>query len=175
MFMKKTLIAATLMAFAGAAAAATSPATATFTVSLQVNKTCVVSTTSASNITLGATDANGTSASSSGTFSVNCSNTTPFYVGLAPSNGSTVGTGTLKGAISGNTATVAYALYQDAGLTTAWGNTASSTAVGNGVGGTGQGMSAAKAISEKVYAKATGSTDVQPDTYSDTVTINVNF
>jgi len=50
--------------------------------------------------------------------------------------------------------------------------------VGNGESGTGGGMAAGKAVSFTAYANVTGgatSTDVAPDTYLDTVTINVNF
>ena len=174
--MRYAAIAAMLIAavFAGSVSAAT--ATGTFTVSLTVNKTCVVNTTSASNITLPAVNAGAATTQTSGTFTVNCSNLTPFYVGLQPSGSSTTGAGTLKGGI-GNTSTIPYQLYQGGSGTTIWGNTATTSSVGNGMSGTGAGMSSAKAVSFNVSANTTGtnSTDVQPDTYSDTVTINVNF
>lgn len=175
---KKTLIAAAMFAVAGIGSTASATvATGNFTVSLVISKTCSVTTSSASNITLGTAVTGGTSASSSGTFTVNCSNTTPFFVGLQPAStagSNNTGSGTLKGTGS-NSNTIAYQLYQNSGLTTVWGNTATATSAGNGVSGTGAGMTAAKAITETVYANATGSTDVTPDTYSDTVAINVNF
>jgi spore coat protein U-like protein len=149
-------------------------ANGTFTVSLTITKTCAVTTTAATNITLGSTVAGGTSAGSSGTFTVNCSKTTPFYIGLAPSNANTAGAGVLKGT-GANTDTITYGLFSNAGATTVWGNTATTTTVGNGVTANGLGMAGGNAITETVYAKATGSTDVTPDTYTDTVTINVNF
>lgn len=175
MMLKKTLLAAAVFALVGfAMSASANVATGTFNVSLTVNKTCAVNTTAASNITLAAVNAGATTATLPGTFTVNCSNKTPFNVGLAPSNSNTAGAGTLAGT-AGNLATIAYALYQDAGGATPWGNTATAATVGNGKSGTGGGMAAGKAVSFTAYANATGSTDVQPDTYSDTVTINVNF
>jgi spore coat protein U-like protein len=70
----------------------------------------------------------------------------------------------------GNTNKVPYQLYQTAAGTTVWGNTATSTSVGNGVAGIGNGS--AKSLT--VYATAPSS-DFKPDTYSDIVTINVNY
>jgi len=173
--MTKTLLSAAVFALAGfAMSASANVANGNFKVSLTVNKTCTVNTTAASDITLTAVNAGATSTASSGAFTVNCSNATPFFVGLAPGGGSTAGTGTLKGTGS-NATTIAYALYQDAAGATAWGNTATTTSQGNGKSGTGGGMATAKAVSFTAYANATGSTDVQPDVYSDTVTINVNF
>lgn len=177
MFAKKSLIAAAaLVAFAGiATTAAAAVANAQFNVQMTVNKTCTVTAGAASNITLGSTLANGTSASSSNTFKVNCSKNTPFFIGLAPQYvASTTGLGTMKGTGS-NTDTVQYQLYSNAAMGSAnvWGNTATATSVGNGVSGSGAGMGTA--VTETVWANVTGSTDVTPDTYSDTVAINVNF
>ena len=110
-------------------------------------------------------------ASGSTNIGVTCSNTTPYYIGLAPQNvAGTTGAGTMKGT-GGNTNSITYQLYSNSSLSTVWGNTATTTSVGNGVAGTGSGT--AQALT--VYAKVTGSTDVKPDTYSDTVQINVNY
>ena len=174
MFMKKTLLVAAVAAIAGLSLnASANTATGLFTVTLVVNKTCTVTTTAASNITLGPVNAGGTTTIANGTFAAFCSNLTPFTVGLAPSNANTAGAGVLHGAIGGNNATIAYQLYQNAGGTTIWGNTASVGNAGNGESGTGAGVATAQNFT--VYANATGSTNVQPDTYSDTVTITVNF
>lgn len=174
---KKTLLAAALTAvvsFGASAAPAASGATATgtFHVNLTVNSTCVVNTTAASDVNFTAVNAGTAPTSGQGSFSVNCSNTTPFNIGLAPSNNSTSGTGVMTGP---GGATIAYQLYSDAATKTAWGNTATASSVGNGVSGTGTGMASANAIAETVYAAVTGSTDVAPGAYTDTVTINVNY
>lgn len=174
MFARKSLFAAAALVAFGASTtvmAATSPATTTFTVQLTVQKACSVSA-SGTNVNLGTVDAGTANPTGNSTFTVSCSNTTPFNIGLVPGAGGTAGTGNLSGTATGNTGTkIAYALFSDSLNSVAWGNV--SGAGGNQVGGTGTGMS--NAITKTVYAKATGSTDVVPDTYKDTVTINVNF
>lgn len=171
-FFKTTLLAAVLATLGLTAVnAQASQATGSFTVSLTVSSTCQVNTTGASNITFPGVTAGTTPASASGVFSVNCSNGTPYNVGLAPSSGNTDGTGVLS---SGAT-TIAYGLFQDASTSTVWGNTATASSVGNGEAGTGAGMAVGNAHAFTVYSKVTGSTDVPPNTYTDTVAINVNY
>lgn len=177
--MNKQLIAklALVAMAAGAVAAhAASPATATFQVQMTITSSCAV-TTAPTNINLGSVVATSTAVNQNGstTFKVNCSNKTPFNVGLAPSaaNGGTAnGTGNMLGAANGDK--VPYTLYSNAGLTTVWGNTATSLAVGNGMAGTGGGMASGKAVSFTAYAQAVNA-DFAPDSYADTVTVNVNY
>jgi spore coat protein U-like protein len=167
--MKTSIALATLLVFGASAVtatAATSPVTATFQVKMTIQKACTVTAGSGSDIDLGTVDSTAVDTSSSNTISVTCSNTTPYYVGLAPSNANTAGAGTMAGTSGDN---VPYQLYSDAG-TTIWGNTATSTAVGNGVAGTGTGS----AQSLTVYATAP-SANFTPGDYADTVTVNVNF
>lgn len=164
-----------MVAVGNAQATTISPAP-TFQVTMTITSACAV-TTAPGNINLGSFVAQSAAISqstgNSTTFKVNCSKGTSFNVGLAPSsgNGGTAnGTGNMKGAASGNADLVPYALYQDSGLTTAWGNTTGT----NTESGTGNGMASGKAISFTAYAQAT-SADFTPDTYSDTVTVNVNY
>ena len=168
MFIKKTLLAAALLSIGavGVASAASNPATTTFKVKLTVQKACSVTAT---DLDFGSQDATATnfSAASNGTVTVTCSKTTPYVVGLAPSNGNAAGAGAMAGQTSGNTDTVAYQLYSNSGLTTVWGNSGAS----NGVSGTGTG-SAATAL--PVYGKV-ASANVTPDSYLDTVTVNVTY
>jgi spore coat protein U-like protein len=139
-----------------------------FLVSATVQKNCSVT---ANNLSLGSVAAGAAIASGSSTLSVTCAYNTPYYIGLAPQNvSSTTGAGTMKGTGS-NANTVTYQLYSNSGMSTIWGNTATTTTVGNGMSGTGTGV----ATSFTVYAKSTSSTDVQPDNYSDTVQVNVNY
>lgn len=71
----------------------------------------------------------------------------------------------------GNSGSVPYQLRSAPGPSgTPWGNTATSTDLGNGVAGTGTGA----AQNTSVYATVP-SADFRPDTYSDIVTINVNY
>ena len=169
------LVLLALAATAGAAHA--DVATSTFKVKLAITKTCAV-TTAAADIDLGSVAATATAVNKNGntTLKVNCSKSTPFFIGLAPSaaNGGTDnGTGAMSGTGS-NTDKVPYTLYSDAGMTTVWGNTATTTAAGNGRSGTGAGMAVGKEVSFTAYAKATN-VDFTPDSYIDTVTVNVNY
>lgn len=138
-----------------------------FTVSATVTKQCVVN--AVSDVDLGTVPASAANVANNGNISITCSNTTPYYVGLRPSNNSTVGAG-LMSAPPGNTDKVPYQLYQNAGMTTLWGNTATASSAGNGVAGSGTGV----AKSHTVYVRAP-SADYQPDSYSDTVTVVVNY
>lgn len=180
--MKKHLIAKlaliALAAVAGAAQADVVSPAPTFLVKIKITKTCAV-TTAPTDIDLGSVAATSSAVSQTGnnSFKVNCSKKTPFFIGLAPSsaNGGTVnGTGNMASAVAGNTDLVPYTLYSNAGMTTVWGNTATASAVGNGVAGTGAGMATGNALTFSAYAKAT-SADFTPDDYKDTVTVNVNY
>ncbi|MHA6206143.1 Csu type fimbrial protein [Dyella soli] len=139
-----------------------------FNVTATVSKTCTVTANPV--LDLGTVAAGAASTSGSNTLSVSCSNSTPFFVGLKPSNNNTGGQGVMKATATGNTDSVPYTLYSNSGLTTVWGNTATSTTVGNGVAGSGNGLSQTLTV----YARTT-STDVTPDTYTDVVTVNVNY
>jgi spore coat protein U-like protein len=163
---------AALMSGAASAQAA-NPATATFQVLITITKACTVTAGTASNINLGSVAATAVNTTGSNTISVNCSKTTPYYVGLAPSNANTAGAGTMVSttAPATNTDKVPYQLTSTAGAGgTIWGKTATSTTVGNGVAGTGTGA----AQSLTVYATA-ASANFTPDSYADTVTVNVNY
>lgn len=139
-----------------------------FLVSATVQKNCTVA---ANDLTFSAVAAGTATAPGSTTLSVTCTVGTPYTVGLAPLNvTSTTGLGTMKGTGS-NTNTVQYQLYSNPGLTQVWGNTAVVGGTGNGVAGSGTGSP----LTLNVYAKTTSSTDVTPDTYSDTVQVNVNY
>lgn len=138
-----------------------------FTVSATVTKQCMVTATT--DIDLGTVPASATNIANNGSIAITCSNTTTYYVGLSPSNTSSTGAGVMS-AGGGNTDKVPYQLYQDAGMTTLWGNTATDTGAGNGIASTGTGA----AKSHTVYVRAP-SADFRPDSYSDTVTVVVNY
>lgn len=140
-----------------------------FNVTATVVKNCTV--TAGQTLNLGSVSAaTQTNISASNAIDVTCTKTTPFTVGLAPSNGSSTGAGVMSGSASGNTDQLPYQLYSNSALSTPWGNTATATNVGNGVAGTGTGTSQQLTVWAKV-----NSADVTPDAYEDTVTINVNY
>lgn len=178
MSLKKTLLATTLLVTSGLVFSvhAASPATATFQVLIVIQKACSVTAGAGSNINLGTVAATALNTTGSNTISVTCSKTTPYFVGLAPSaanGGTTTGSGGMStaDALAGNTDKVPYQLTSTPGPSgTVWGNTATSTAAGNGVAGIGTGT--AQALT--VYATA-ATANFTPDSYADTVTVNVNF
>ncbi|EAA9303392.1 spore coat protein U domain-containing protein [Salmonella enterica] len=147
-------------------------ANGTFQVLITIQKACTVTAGSGSNISLGTVNSSATNTTGSNTISVTCSKTTPYFIGLAPSNSNTLGAGIMSSVANSatNTDKVPYQLNQTSPTGPIWGNTATTTTVGNGVAGTGSG--AAQSIT--VYATA-ASANFTPDSYADTVTVNVNY
>lgn len=149
--------------------------TATFQVLITIAKACSVTAGPASNINLGTVNSSAINTTGNSTISVNCSKTTPYYIGLAPSTangGNTSGAGAMSSVANSatNTDKVPYQLNQTSATGPVWGNTATSTTVGNGVAGTGTGI----AQTYTVYATA-ASANFTPDSYADIVTVNVNY
>ena len=143
-----------------------------FTVSATVGKSCVVSAGSASNIQIGAASgvaANSGSNSGNGSVSVTCTKMIPYNVGLSPSNANTAGAGVMSGT-GFNTDKLPYQLNSVSATGPIWGNTATATAKNNGVAGIGNGESQ----SIPVFATAP-SANYTPDSYTDTVTVTVNY
>ena len=101
----------------------------------------------------------------SANFSVQCTNTTPYNIGL--NAGSTVGGTVATRLMTSGAATVQYRMYSDAARTTNWGNTVGTDTVG----GTGSGSAQALTIYGRVLAQATPA----PATYNDTVTVTINY
>ncbi|WP_213716597.1 Csu type fimbrial protein [Cedecea lapagei] len=162
-------------AFAVIPSANAAVANGTFQVLITITKSCTVTAGAASNINLGSVAASAVNTSQSNTFTVNCSKATPYFIGLAPSaanGGTTTGSGAMSSVLNSatNTDKVPYQLNQTSATGPVWGNTATTTTVGNGVAGLGTGL----AISYTVYATA-ASANYTPDSYADTVTVNVNY
>ncbi|WP_327192524.1 Csu type fimbrial protein [Psychrobacter sp. PL15] len=140
-----------------------------FTVQANVIDSCKINTTS--DINLGSHPANETDIlGNSNAINMTCTNEASYYIDLTPSNDNTNGAGVLKGSGS-NTDKVPYQLRSTAGTGgKIWGNTATTTDVGNGVPGIGSGVFQ----TQTVYVTVP-SADFKPDNYSDTVTIRVNY
>lgn len=139
----------------------------TLNVAATVGNNCTVSATAP--LSLGTVVAIASNVASSTTLSITCPSGTPYYVGLAPSNGSSTGAGVLTGSV-GNSDQPPYQLRSASASGPAWGNTATATSVGNGMSGTGTGA----AQSLTVHATLPNG-NYRPDTYRDTVTVNVNY
>ena len=121
------------------------------------------------NADLGSVGANSGPVTGLTTLSVNCPSGTPYNIGLLPSNGNTTGAGQLSGT-GNNTDQPNYQLRKTSPTGPAWGNTASTSGAGNGVGATGNGSDQ----SYPIYISVP-STSVAPDTYRDTVRVTVHF
>jgi spore coat protein U-like protein len=142
-------------------------ASSTLSASATIVNACTV--TSSSALALGTVSAAASGVSGSTAISINCSSGTAYYVGLSPSNGNVAGLGALSGT-GINTDKPAYQLHSVSNAGPVWGNTATATSVSNGVAGTGTGS----AQTLTTYATLP-SANYTPDSYSDTVTVNVNF
>lgn len=171
--MKSTMLKAGMVAVIGTIAASTpamaNTSTASFEVRLEIQAACSVIAGAGSDIDLGGNASTATGIAGTSDITVNCSPNTPYFIGLMPSNADDGGQGTLTSASSADE--VPYQLRSGAGTGGAiWGNTASATAVGNGVSGVGTG--ADQTI--PVYVTV-DSANFTPASYSDTVTVAVNF
>lgn len=140
--------------------------TGTLPVTDAVTAACSVT---AANIGLGSVASSAINVTGSGILTIECNSGTKYYVGLAPSNGSTTGAGTMTGS-AGNNSKVPYQLYQNSANTIVWGNTATSTSAGNGESGTGTGNTQGFTV----YVLMP-SANYPSDTYADTVTVTVNY
>ena len=142
----------------------------TFTVQATVINSCEITTTSDVNLGDYPASAKNILGSNGNAISITCTKNAPYTIGLTPSNVSTTGAGVMSGT-AGNTDKVPYQLRSATGNAgTIWGNTATSTSVGNGVKETGNG-----GVQNKTVYVTVPSADFKPDNYSDTVTINVNY
>lgn len=157
------VVSATAVVLPGVVSADT--ATGTLGVKITITSNCAVSTSNAT-LDFGSHASTDASASANnGGFTVSCTNQTPYDVGLAPvSTASTDGAGEMKDGSGTNS--IAYQLYSDAAMQTAWGND-----TGNMQSATGTGSDQ----SYTVYGKVTGSMNVPAGNYNDTVTINVTY
>src|SRR5712691_12114658 len=103
----------------GAAAVHAATATSNFTVRIVINAQCLVA--SASTLDFGTTGVLSTNVDQTSTIQVQCTNTTPYNIGLDAGTG-TGATVSVRKLINGGN-TINYSLYTDAGHTSVWGNT----------------------------------------------------
>lgn len=137
-----------------------------FAVNATVIKSCTVT---AADLDFGAQDFTATNVApvGNGSVSVTCSKGTTYTIGLAPnSTGAATGAGTMAGTGS-NTDKVPYQLYSNPALTSVWGNTPGA----NTIAGTGTGVVQAALMVYGIVPNA----NYTPDSYKDTVTVNVRY
>jgi spore coat protein U-like protein len=142
----------------------TSNTSAPFTVQTVIPNTCTLNVTQ--NVAFGAVSTLSANVDSTGNFTVQCTNGTAFQTGLSAGNGA--GATTAVRLLTGpGSATIAYALYQDAARTVNWGN-----ALGvDTKSGTGDGT----AQSNTVYARVPSQASNVAGVYSDTVIVTVTY
>jgi spore coat protein U-like protein len=138
-------------------------ASTSFTVSATVVSNCNVS---AANLNFGTVGTLTSNVDASSTMNVTCTNGAPYDVGLSAGNG-TGATVTNRKMTSGGGATVNYALYQNSGRTTNWGNTVGTDTV------SGTGTGSAQALT--VYGRIPSQVTPAPATYTDTIVVTVTY
>ncbi len=151
------------LALAGGSASA-GTATSSFGVSLAITAQCVINSTTLmdfNSATIGVLNANNDATS---TLKVQCTNTTPFDIGL--DGGTSGGTVTQRLLINAGH-TINYNLYTTSGFGTVWGNTVHTDTVAN----TGTGAEQIFTI----YGRVPPQTTPAPGTYTDLVTVTITY
>ena len=154
-------IAAGLMLMSSAVYGVTTTTT-TFSVQMTITASCTI--VSASTLNFGSQGVLTANVNQSSTIQVQCTNTTPYTIGLNAGTGAGA-TVTVRKMTSGG-ATIDYSLYKDAGHTIVWGDTGAAT-----VSGTGNGASQSYTVFGQVPAQTTPA----PAAYSDTITVTVTY
>ena len=154
-------VAAGFLLVSGAVYGATT--TTTFTVQMIITASCTI--VSASTLNFGSQGVLTANVDQTSTLQVQCTNTTPYNIGLNAGTGSGATVTTRKMTSGG--ATVNYSLYTDSGHTTVWGNTVGTDTVS----ATGNGASQSYTVFGRVPAQTTPA----PATYTDTITVTVTY
>ncbi len=143
-----------------------------FNVKVQVLKACSITPTNPADIVFDSADTTSTTAQSKTTsIAVQCSKSTPYEIGLTPSNANTTGAGTMtKVGAASPTADQRIAYQINSPASSAWGN--KTGAGGNTVTGTGTG-----AVQTYVATASVAGTvwNVEPGNYADIVTVTVTY
>jgi|SRR5262245_14205463 len=138
-------------------------ATSSFSVTITLAATCTVA--SPNTLDFGTQGVLSANVDQTTTFTVTCTNTTPYTVALDAGTGSGATVATRK--MTSGAATVNYTLYRDAGRTNVWGVTTGTDTVA----GTGNG--AAQTLT--VYGRVPSQTTPAPGTYTDTINVTVTY
>jgi spore coat protein U-like protein len=146
---------------APSAKASTSAGTFGSTITLQSNCQVVSSNT----LNFGTQGILAANTDASASFAVQCTNTTPYNVGLDA--GTTAGGTIVTRLLTSGSATVSYKIYSNAARTTNWGNTVGTDTLS----GTGSGSSQSLTVYGQVPVQATPA----PATYNDTVTLTITY
>ncbi|HJW42556.1 MAG TPA: spore coat U domain-containing protein [Rhizomicrobium sp.] len=146
-----------------ASPAAATTTTSTFPATITLQASCQV--LSSNTLAFGTQGVLASNTNTSATFTVQCTNSTTYNVGLDA--GTTTGGSTTTRLMANGANTVSYKMYSDSGHTTNWGNTVGTDTVS----GTGNGAQQTLTVYGVVPAQSTPA----PATYSDTVTVTVTY
>jgi spore coat protein U-like protein len=138
-------------------------ATSTFTVQMTVTSSCVIN--SASTLDFGSTGVLTGNVDNTSTIAVQCTNTTPYNIGLDAGLGTGATVAVRK--LTNGANTINYSLYTTAARATVWGNTVGT----NTIAGTGNGASQ----NYTVYGRVPAQTTPTPAAYTDTITVTVTY
>lgn len=168
--LKVMSVCALALATMGATSAFATTATSTLGVSAEVVATCAITSAAPLALTYDPVVANLTApATSTAALTVSCTNGSASTITLGQGvNAATASTDAIpaRRALNGTANYLSYALYQDSGDVTIWGNTS-----GTGLAHTGTGN-----LDEViVYASMPGAQNVPAGTYSDSVVATVTF
>ena len=167
MTMKHAPLAAVMGLLGGAlmAPAQADTDTQSFNVNLTVTSTCDIHTVAATDVKFGSRKSTEGTVTAEGKLTVNCTNGTPYQIGLDNGANYAGGSRNMKSAAGD---TVAYTLWQDAGWTQSWGNTQDTDTL--------QRVGTGAAQDFAVYGQAAlSSQNLKAASYEDVVTATVTY
>jgi spore coat protein U-like protein len=161
---KLSVVAAVIALMSSVASSHATTTTTTFTVQLTITAACTILSASTLNFSSnqGVLTAN---VDQTSTLQVQCTNTTPYKIGLDAGTGAGATVATRKMTSGG--ATINYSLYTDTNHTTVWGNTVGTDTVSATGNGASQGFT--------VFGRVPPQTTPAPGTYTDTITVTVTY
>lgn len=162
-FIRKAATSLALMIATFAAHAATD--NTSFAVKLTVTSTCDISSVPATDIDFSSHNSTATNVDSTGKLTVNCTNGTPYTIGLDDGAHENNGSRRMAGQDTQNTGVyVPYQLFTDSGRSIPWNNTSST------YGGTGTGAAQELTVYARVVAM-----NVSAGDYLDTVIATITY
>ena len=138
--------------------------TGNFKVTLTIQAECKLNSTT--DIAFGTSGVIQAALTANGTLGVQCTNTTPYNIGLSAGAG-TGATVTNRSMTAGTGSTIGYSLYRDTAFTQVWGDVVAS----NTMAATGSGA----VQSYTVYGRVPAQTTPAAGNYSDTVQVTVTY
>ena len=154
---------ASALCLPGLVAAQATTTTSSFSVTMTITASCTIA--SAGTLAFPSTGVLTSPVTATSAIVVQCTNSTPYNIGL--NAGATTGGTTTTRLMAAGATTIQYQMFTNTGHTTNWGNTVGTDTVA----ATGNGANQ----SYTVYGQVPAQTSVAPGSYSDTVTVTVTY